>query len=71
MMDSEYARIKEAVSRGQNETIAAAVDLAREWAEMIETNGLAQTGPEALRFFADTIEKQWAATGAGVSHAAE
>lgn len=71
MMDTEYARIKHAVDRGQDETVKALAELAREWADMIESHGLDYTPAQALRFYADTMEKQWAKTGAGVAHAAE
>lgn len=71
MLDTDVARIKEAVTRGQDETITAVAELAREWAEMIEQHGLDYTTAEALRFYADTLEKQWAKTGAGVAHASE
>lgn len=70
MVDAQLALIKEAVSRGQDETILATVALAREWARIIEAAAMPYTAPEALRLYADTLEKQWAATGAGVAHAA-
>lgn len=71
MMDTDLAVIKEAVSKGQDEAITAAVSLARNWADSIERSGTPITAVEAVRTYATIIERQWAKTGAGVAHAAE
>ena len=71
MINQDLAIIKEAVSKGQDETIVALIELAREWAHMVEGHDLPYNGPDALRLFANTVEKQWAKSAAGVAHAAE
>lgn len=71
MVNEQLAIIKEAVAKGQDETIKAIVDLAREWADMVEGHDLPYSGPQALRLYANTVEKQWAKSAVGVAHAAE